>query len=261
MVETGLSWYGYSQRFNDYVPRCLDWLFEFLLEREGGYPRYFGLIYWLATFVVAFLPTRLVLESKGLSVVIRRKWFHAVAVVLFSPITIVFPQLMSLSYAIALCVLAVLEDLRPDLPTLQSFYLSFLDPTKDNPELILSHVFLILGCGMPLWISEWTGDNESMEFLLSQWGILCLGIGDAAGAVIGSWYGKRQWGQNRRTIEGSLAMWISVSIIGVIFIPKDGYLALFVASTISTLMEAFTLQMDNLVLPIIGSTVILLLQK
>lgn len=40
MVETGLSWYGYSQRFNDYVPRCLDWLFEFLLEREGGYPRY-----------------------------------------------------------------------------------------------------------------------------------------------------------------------------------------------------------------------------
>lgn len=208
---------------------------------------------------MAFVPTKLVLESTGLSVVIRRKWFHAVAVVLFFPITVLFPQLMSLSYAIALCVLAVLEDLRRDLPALQSFYLSFIDPTKDNPELILSHIFLILGCAIPLWIAEWTSTTEVTKSLLSQWGILCLGIGDAAGAVIGSMYGKRHWGQNRRTIEGSLAMWISVTVIGATLTPADGYFALFAASTIATLMEAFTLQMDNLVLPIIGSTVILLL--
>ena len=226
------------------------------------FPRYFGLIYWVTTFVVAFLPTRQVLESTSISVVVRRKWFHAVAVVLFSPISIIFPQLMSLSYAIALCVLAVLEDLRRDLPALQSFYLSFIDPTKDNPELILSHMFLILGCGMPLWISEWTCNNETaMGSLLPQWGILCLGIGDAAGAVIGSCYGKHHWGQNRRTIEGSLAMWISVSALGVAFVPADGYFTILAAATIATLMEAFTLQMDNLVLPIVGSTVILLLQN
>lgn len=219
------------------------------------------MIYWLAVFVVAFVPTRLVLATTDLSVVIRRKWFHAVAVVLFSPATQMFPQLMSLSYAIALCVLVVLEDLRRDLPALQSFYLSFIDPTKDDPELIVSHMFLILGCATPLWISEWASDREAAKLFLSQWGVLCLGIGDAAGAVIGSWYGKRQWGQNRRTIEGSLAMWASVTLAGIAFAPVDNYLALFAASTIVTLMEAFTLQMDNLVLPIVGSTVILLFQK
>eukprot|EP00526_Cylindrotheca_closterium_P011622 CAMPEP_0113645530 /NCGR_PEP_ID=MMETSP0017_2-20120614/24005_1 /TAXON_ID=2856 /ORGANISM="Cylindrotheca closterium" /LENGTH=485 /DNA_ID=CAMNT_0000557283 /DNA_START=33 /DNA_END=1487 /DNA_ORIENTATION=+ /assembly_acc=CAM_ASM_000147 len=256
IIETGLAWRGYSPLFNDYLPRCLDWLVGFLVSPEGGYPRYFGLIYWLVVFVVSFVPTRLVLETTDLSVVIRRKWFHAVAVILFSPVTQILPQLMSLSYAIALCVLAVLEDLRRDLPALQSFYLSFIDPTKDDPELIVSHMFLILGCALPLWISEWVGDTGTAKLLLSQWGILSLGIGDAAGAVIGSWYGKHQWGQNRRTIEGSLAMWTSVTITGIAFIPVDNHLALFVASTIATLMEAFTLLMDNLVLPILGSTVI-----
>ncbi|CAJ1953467.1 unnamed protein product [Cylindrotheca closterium] len=259
-IETGLAWRGYSPCFKDYLPRCLDWLVRFLVSLEGGYPRYFGLIYWLAVFVVAFVPTRLVLETTELAVVIRRKWFHAVAVILFSPVTKTFPQLMSLSYAIALCALAVLEDLRRDLPALQSFYLSFIDSRKDNPELIVSHMFLILGCAMPLWISEWEG-TESVKLLLSHWGVLCLGIGDAAGAVVGTWYGKHRWGQNQRTIEGSLAMWTSITIAGIAFISVDKHLALFAASTIATLMEAFTFQMDNLVLPIIGSTVILLLQN
>ena len=40
MVEIGLAWHGYSSGFSDYFPRCFCWLFEFLLEREGGYPRY-----------------------------------------------------------------------------------------------------------------------------------------------------------------------------------------------------------------------------
>lgn len=262
VVESGLVWHGYSSQFSDYLPRCLDWLVEFLLSTERGYPRYFCVFYWLVVLTMCFVPTSLVLDTSDdvLSVVVRRKWFHAVAVILFSPATFVFPELISLSYAIALYVLAVLEDLRRDIPTLQAFYLSFIDRTKDNPELIVSHMFLILGCALPLWISEYVGETGAAILLLSQWGILCLGIGDAAGAVIGSWYGKHQWGKNRRTLEGSLAMWASMNIIGIAVVPNDCRIPLFSASTVTTVMEAFTMQMDNLVLPIIGSTVILLLQ-
>lgn len=40
IIETGLAWREYSPLFNDYVPRCLDWLVSFLVSPEGGYPRY-----------------------------------------------------------------------------------------------------------------------------------------------------------------------------------------------------------------------------
>jgi hypothetical protein len=36
--------------------------------------------------------------------------------------------------------------------------------------------------------------------------------------------------------------------------------SLFLATTLTTLLEAFTLQMDNLILPLAGSIVLLLLQ-
>lgn len=197
------------------------------------------------------------LQNSRLSVVVRRKWFHLLAVVLFGPVTSMMPQLQSLSYAIALCIMAVAEELRRDIPFLQSFYLHFVDPTKDNPALIVSHVFLILGCAIPLWTAEWIYDDISMHHSLSQWGVLCLGIGDASGAVFGTFFGRHHWGQNRRTIEGSLAMLLSIGIGAIALSPRN-YVALAVAATVTTLMEAFTLQMDNLVLPIVGSTMILL---
>jgi dolichol kinase len=221
---------------------------------------YWGLLYWAVVLVISSIPTSMVLGSKSekLSVVIRRKWFHFLAVVLFGPTTYILPQLLSLSYAIALCVLVVAENLRPDIPFLQSFYLNFVDPAKDNPALIVSHMFLILGCAGPLWIAEWVFDDSLQYPLLSQWGVLCLGVGDAAGAVVGSFFGRHRWGQNRRTIEGSFAMWISVMGIGIVAFSDENWHALAVAATVTTLMEAFTLQMDNLVLPLVGATMILL---
>lgn len=198
---------------------------------------------------------------------IRRKWFHFLAVALFGPVSFVLPQLMSLSYAIALCVLAVLESLRQDIPILQSFYHTFADPTKDNPDnLLVSHVFLILGCAMPHWIAEYllvSSNDYSSRILLLQWGILCLGIGDAAGAIIGSLYGSKYWGRNKRTMEGSFAMWLSMMIIGSFLAipPNENFYCLLVATTLTTLLEAFTLQMDNLILPLAGSLIIILVQS
>jgi dolichol kinase len=288
------------------LPLCWHWLLEFLeLSKDGQdeYPQFYGLIYWIVLLILLAIPTMIIIQTRTrqeqqqqqeqqyqYSYAVRRKWFHLVAVLLFGPITHIFPDLMSLSYAIALCGLVVVETIRKDCPLLQSFYHEWIDPTKDidigeEGGILLSHMFLLLGCAMPLWMAQIAcststplvlNDNEhnnshSHSLLLAQWGVLCLGVGDAMAAVVGSsHWGKHRWGRNGRTLEGSLAMWTSMLVVGGsgIYIVAGGgvgvgvspYISLFLATTLTTLLEAFTLQMDNLILPLAGSIVLLLLQ-
>jgi hypothetical protein len=101
----------------------------------------------------------------------------------------------------------------------------------------------------------------SIGLLLAQRGVLCLGVGDAMGAVVGKGVGRHQWGKNGRTLEGSSAMWVSMVAVGLLAVPSSDWMALLTGTTIATLLEAFTLQMDNLVLPLAGSTVLLLMRR
>jgi dolichol kinase len=271
VVVEGCLWWNQPQTGSVEFPRALNWLFEFLSVPENNHARYWGLVYWVVFLVVLALPTMTLLNS-NMSVVMTRKWFHLVALLLFGPMTWQFPHLLSLSYAIALCGLVVLETLRSKMPELQGFYSAFVDPTKDDTQggVVLSHMYLIIGCAAPLWIAEccsMDGDDDDSShqqlvgLLLAQWGVLCLGVGDAMGAVVGKGVGRHQWGKNGRTLEGSSAMWVSMVAVGLLAVPSSDWMALLTGTTIATLLEAFTLQMDNLVLPLAGSTVLLLMRR
>jgi dolichol kinase len=207
------------------------------------------------------------------NVVIARKWFHLVAVVLFAPVTRFAPQLMSLSYTVALAVLMVLENLRFELdwPQLRNFYACYLDSSKDQSQdrLVISHIALIFGCAAPLWISQIVeqqqryddADGEhKLPTFLPYWGILVLGVGDSMGALVGTYFGKMRWSiHSRRTVEGSVAMWCSMATLCWLFLRPKVSGDWLVATTFVTLLEAFTHQIDNLVLPLAGTAVVLLL--
>lgn len=251
-----------------FLPLSIQWLTDFLTEKEDGFERFWGLLYWAGVLIVGSYPTFALISlpsEKKPSVVVARKWFHFIAVLLFGPVTWQFPQLMSLSYAIAVCLLILLETLRSDAPLLQSFYSAFIDDRKDNSgQLIVSHIFLIIGCAAPLWVSEVLSNRSSSPSssspLVTEFGVLCIGIGDAMGAVVGKTIGKHKWGNNQRTLEGSLAMWSSMIVVGIFLCSSlRDCVSLVVATTFTTILEAFTVQMDNLVLPIIGSSIILLI--
>jgi len=250
-----------------FTPLSIQWLIEFLLEKENGFERFWGLVYWVGVLTLGSYPTIALFSLKPKhkpSVVVTRKWFHLIAILLFGPVTWQFPQLMSLSYAIAFCVLIVMETLRADAPLLQSFYTAFIDDRKDDGEqIIVSHLFLIIGCAAPLWVSEILSNKispQSSSLLVAEFGVLCIGVGDAMGAVIGKSIGKHKWGRNQRTLEGSFAMWLSMMVIGMFLCSTTrDCVALLVASTFTTILEAFTVQLDNLVLPIAGSTILLLI--
>ncbi|KAG7343738.1 hypothetical protein IV203_021746 [Nitzschia inconspicua] len=268
VVEFTLQSVGYTKRQLHFLPMSLQWLMDFLTDTESGYPRYYGLLYWGVILSVTSLPTYylLAVPTERIPVVVKRKWFHLIAIILFGPVIVKLPQLMALSFVIAICVLMVLETLRRDLPSLQSFYVTFVDCTKDNDDqIIVSHIFLIVGCAAPLWLSlvvaDATNNNNTPSMLLAEFGVICIGIGDAMGAVVGKLYGRQKWGgTNPRTLEGSFAMWLSMLVGGALFCreAKD-VLGLILATSLTTLLEAFTIHLDNLVLPLAGSTILLLM--
>ena len=245
---------------NPALPHSLQWLVEFILSSEAislPRPRYLGLLYWLSMLVLLAPPTAAIVRYQNHSVVITRKWFHLVAVILFAPTTHFFPKLMAIGYAVALCGLLVLESIRRDAPFVDDIFHVLHDPAKDVAEgIMLSHLCLILGCAIPLWLGLAMEERMGTVMLLRYWGILCLGVGDAAAAVVGKTYGRFRWGRNGRTLEGSLAMWISMIATGGLVV--DQWSLLLETTTIATILEAFTTQTDNLVLPLAGSSWIVL---
>ena len=246
-------------------------------------PRISWLIYWFMTMLVTIplAPT-----TGQISPVIARKWFHFIAILLFVPTTALVPQLQSLSYAVAICVLLMIEVIRIDIPMLNDFYYTYLDQTKDEADdskFVISHIALVAGCAMPLWIIQYynffcAGDNTSLPFsfnvLVGLWGVWVLGIGDAMGAIIGKSFGRYKWGSNSRTMEGSMAMFLSLCLscgMTTLFTSNptmyaEPHIAYSVAVWLPavlfvTLIEAYTLQIDNIVLPLAGVTMMLACQS
>lgn len=157
--------------------------------------------------------------------------------------------------------------------------------TGSNQVLILTPIYLLIGCAVPhwlYWMMAWqtpldgpgSGKEEEepdMAPLLAFAGILSVGVGDAAAAAVGSTFGRYRWpGSRSRTLEGSAALFCGM--LGAFFVlaswmhPRtlnavqdqlmDG--RLFGSLVYICLLEAYTTQIDNLVLPVFMSTLIVM---
>lgn len=96
------------------------------------------------------------------------------------------PRFLALAYAVALSALLVIEYVRMSRRVLwvggvvHAFYSNFLDE-RDMGNLVVTHLYLLLGCAFPLWVS-WLPARANP--FVPYAGILALGIGDAAVRVI-----------------------------------------------------------------------------
>jgi len=93
------------------------------------------------------------------------------------------------------------------------------------------------------------------NILAFQFGILIMGISDALASLFGERFGKhiiKVFG-HKKSIEGSLAFFISSVIIVLFFTQRLGYQIVLIP-LILTLIEFFSvLGLDNLILPIAGA--------
>ncbi|KAL2126870.1 hypothetical protein VTI74DRAFT_11698 [Chaetomium olivicolor] len=162
----------------------------------------------------------------------RRKVFHFMMVAMFLPTVYIDPCYVALALALMLAIFLMLDLLRASqLPPLSKPIARFLTPYVDGRDLrgpvVISHIFLLIGCAIPLWLSlaslprspsssssgttaeendPWKGWEVPTREVSMIAGVVCVGLGDAAASLVGRRWGRRKWlWGGGKSIEGSLA--------------------------------------------------------
>jgi len=81
---------------------------------------------------------------------------------------------------------------------IESVFERFRDE-KDIGFLTLTHIYLLIGCSLPLWL---TPSQSTGNTLLIASGVITVGFGDTAAAVVGSLYGRHRWKGSKRHTKG-----------------------------------------------------------
>ncbi|KXL44156.1 hypothetical protein M433DRAFT_144577 [Acidomyces richmondensis BFW] len=159
----------------------------------------------------------------------RRKVFHGVMVAMLLPSIYVDPCYCALALTLVLAVFLLLEVIRASqiLP-LGNAIGKFVGPYIDGRDLrgpvVVSHIFLLIGCAVPFWCSlasmdragdapwiDWEIDGNKREVSMVA-GVVCVGMGDAAASLIGRRYGRHKWvWVGGKSLEGSAAFAIAVT--------------------------------------------------
>lgn len=183
----------------------------------------------LCVYYVVVLATGLLVVfrlSPFYEVDTRRKVFHFMMVGMFAPSIYVDPTFVAMALSIILALFLLLDLLRASqLPPLSKPLASFLAPYVDGRDLrgpvVISHIFLLIGCAIPLWLSLGSLPRSGTGYL-AGWevptrevsmvtGVICVGLGDAAASLIGRRYGHRKWiWGGGKSLEGSAAFAVAV---------------------------------------------------
>ncbi|KAH0556990.1 hypothetical protein GP486_005223 [Trichoglossum hirsutum] len=240
--------------------------------------------YWLGVLALgmsAVLRLRDVVEVDT-----RRKVFHGMMVAMLLPATYIDPAFTSLALGLMLGIFLLLDLIRASqLPPLSKPLAHFLTPYVDGRDLrgpvVVSHIFLLVGCAVPLWLSlagikrsgsgRWKGWSVERREVGMVCGVVCVGMGDAAASLCGRRFGRSKWiWSGGKSIEGSMAFVVAVTVglalakvwlvvggwVGGGGDGSDGWLMTFgkmsVAACGASLTEAvLTGGNDNVVVPVI----------
>ncbi|PGH27992.1 hypothetical protein AJ80_00247 [Polytolypa hystricis UAMH7299] len=155
-----------------------------------------------------------------------RKVFHGMMVAMFLPTAFIDPLFASLALILTLATFLILDLFRASqLPPISKPLTYFLAPYVDGRDhkgpVIVSHVFLLIGCAIPLWLSlaslprtgtpPWEGWEVPTRDISMVSGVICVGMGDAAASLVGRRLGRNKWfWGGGKSLEGSAAFAVAV---------------------------------------------------
>ncbi|KAK4527963.1 hypothetical protein GAYE_SCF47G5897 [Galdieria yellowstonensis] len=242
---------------------CYFWLTCFVVRPEKIIFGYFLTswsaiclaVYWIAMlcFVLFLLPP----HHLSLAPIVARKYYHLVLFFILLPSLFLQAAFVGFCSIVALLLLVLVELGRAShvygIRWLVNDYMSALIDHRDNGTIYMTHLYLLLGSCFPLWCQ-----NHPCS-LLGMSGIVTLGVVDTATACLGTFYGKRKWPGTLKTMEGTFSgMLLGICCCYLLYMQCKQSTSLdssilFVLTTsylLSTLLEAFTTQIDNLVVPL-----------
>ncbi|KAL0270688.1 UNVERIFIED_CONTAM: hypothetical protein PYX00_008010 [Menopon gallinae] len=240
------------------------WLWSFFMKTE----RFSILLLWFACFAISGMLFWHRIKVKQRADTVLRKYFHVLAGIVFV-VGVIFDS--TLIYFASGCVFALfilLEVLRvmkipPLYEFLQNSYKLYADE-KDSGIVALTPIYLLVGYSLPIWIHP-LKSYSSEYYLQLLSGVLCIGVGDTCASVVGKAFGKHCWKGTKKTVEGTIA-----SVFGqIIFVLALASLCdvsysstecskILLAVIIPSLVEALTDQIDNIVLPLITYSILMI---
>ncbi|KFU90632.1 Dolichol kinase [Chaetura pelagica] len=246
----------------------LFWLLQFLFQTQT---RVYLLVYWTflaasACGVVFYQNAKRSSEcKKHQASTVTRKYFHFIVVATYVPGLIYDRQLLHVAAVLCLAVFIFLEYIRyfrikPFGQTLRQLLSLFLDE-RDSGPLILTHIYLLLGMSLPIWLFPRScapkGTLPGAGALVPYSGVLAVGVGDTIASVCGSTMGEIKWPGTKKTFEGTMtAIFAQIIAVALILIfdssvnLNSSYAWILASVTLVSLLEAYTTQIDNLLLPL-----------
>ncbi|XP_053138564.1 dolichol kinase [Hemicordylus capensis] len=245
----------------------LFWLFQFLGQTQT---RVYLLAYWAllaasACVVVFYQNAKRSGSKKHQASTVTRKYFHFIVVATYVPGLIYDRQLLYVAAVVCLAAFILLEYIRyftikPFGHMLRHLLSLFLDE-RDSGPLILTHIYLLLGMSLPIWLFPRAcapkGTLDRAGALAPYAGVLSVGIGDAVASIFGSTVGEIKWPGTKKTFEGTMtAIFAQIIAVAVILIFDSAvdlnasYSWILFSISLVSLLEAYTTQVDNLILPL-----------
>eukprot|EP00301_Raphidiophrys_heterophryoidea_P021888 c6182_g1_i2.p1 GENE.c6182_g1_i2~~c6182_g1_i2.p1 ORF type:complete len:434 (-),score=122.88 c6182_g1_i2:59-1258(-) len=177
-------------------------------------------------------------RESSLPQILMRKYFHVVAVVLFTPAILLHATLFHVALCVALSLMLVAETVRlagvPHIaPHVHAFMSPFVDK-RDGGRVILTHIYLLLGCLFPVCLDLFcevankhslaniphpTPPSPAQQLHVTHnhkqvmvirhitrlIGVMALGIGDSLASACGRRFGRTKWIGTCKTVEGTVA--------------------------------------------------------
>ncbi|KAK9369356.1 hypothetical protein V1509DRAFT_620536 [Lipomyces kononenkoae] len=244
-----VRWHLQSSLGRDPFAYMIDYLF---LSKES-YMRLRMLGYWTAWLAIG-IPW-IQKSSDGWTLDRRRKVWHGLIVLMFLGAGVGWDATFtSLSMAIALTLFLFSEFLRATtIPPLgvhiHDALKKYIDERDTCGPIIVSHIFLLLGISVPIFLSS------------SPAGIICLGFGDACASIVGRKFGKHKWFDSNKTLEGTVGF-IAAAFTGLMVTKYllSGYDSIlgpdisvqwaFLSAVATAVLEATSGMNDNVVVPV-----------
>ncbi|EMR10772.1 hypothetical protein PNEG_00920 [Pneumocystis murina B123] len=215
------------------------WFINYVMHEKGSEIRQKILLWWMNCLIFTMLFIKIFLYAQKSKRQInnenerisssklnkRRKLFHGLVIIMFLPTLYLDPLFSNISFSITFALFCICEVIRilalpPYGIFLHSFLSQFTDERDNKGNIIVSYLYLLIGCACPLWL-DFIGitldeQNQYQLKLKAISGILCLGFGDSAASIIGKKFGRLHWPNSKKTVEGTFAFVLAVFFGGAL---------------------------------------------
>lgn len=229
------------------------------------------MIAWVALLVFTLFASRFYLQRfptpSRFQVYLNRKFYHLMTIPFFVPVLLVEHAFLSAALVLVSCLFVELEAFRVICPSgvfahrLSFLMTKFKNSADGSGSVVLSHLYLLLGCTIPIVTSIVPGFTPSTFWAWSLGGVASLGILDAAAAIAGMLVGGPTWPASNKTMAGSMAGALSmiffqaalIKIVGPSMSGTINWIALARQAIYCSLWEALSGDLnDNLTLPLVA---------